>query len=952
VDAFSPSVAGRIPVSGATSRFASVKFSYQLNDEGSSVMSNWLEIDASGDSVPELIHNHSGSVSVTQTLPLSQGAYQWRVRALDAHRNELVSAWYPLTVDTNVQDLTVKIYGFYPSKVCVGDVVTVVGKNFGAVQGTSSITFGGVAPTAILSWNDTQIQAVFPPGGAGAVSVSKVPPVQVPFATAWASSTNGAGGSPLFAIDNNDGSRWESLASDPQSLTCDFGKVTNFNRITINWESSYSANMEIRVSVDGSFWKTVYTGLNPVGKPNNWKQTIMLPPTEARYVMMYGVDRVIPYGHSIFELKAFQADDYTTSSNIKIFKPQIVDFNPKSAFSGTVLSIAGQDFGPSQGTGNVRIGGKNATVLSWSDSLITVEIPAKGTGEVTVTDRGGSIATTGGDFVTRDYPAVIASASSGVADAGSDGNLDTRWETAAADGDPQWLALNLGEAKSINRVIIDWETASAQVWDIQVQTNLLAMDTNSSAWITVSHSSNDISAQHRVTTNIFPTQNVKFLRMYGHSRTTGYGYSIWEMTARYAEPGIFTALLPPPTAPDNLLPVNDALFSTSSVDLQWHPTMAVGGTNLDYFVVQVSETPAMASPQSFVVHGTNTNLSSLADGLWYWRVKAVDVLGNIGTNSPVRSFKVDTTTPVVSLLSPASNAKLYQMTQDLRWSSSDAVSGIMSNWLSVDTNCDFVEDQRFSLPGTVQNLTFGDFRNGTNLWRVETKDFAGWTALSGWRRIIIDTNFSVLLGNLTVDDGIHKETDKLLNTAASLLFQVDLTEITPITSMTLCYAFGKIPTLGTNDGKIFFQRSGSVWRGKLESSRFAGKTGEMQALLMLNGRMFGKSLTAVPWVFNLVGVPEQADARGVTLYNNMITRDEGKSVFFGTDLKEKANVTVAVRDITGRLLRTLVSEERNPGVYLDQWDLTDAKGERVAPGLYIVLVKKGKETVSKKVLVK
>lgn len=952
VDASAPSVSARLPAAGTTIRYTTIRFSYLLSDAGSSVMSNWLELDSTGDSVADMSHNHSGVVSITQTLALSQGTYQWRVRALDANRNQLVSTWYPVTVNTNVQDLTVKIRGFSPSKVCVGDTVTVTGTNFGAVQGASVLMFGSVPAVTVLSWNDTQIQALFPAGGTGAVSVSKQAPLQVPFTTAWATSTNGVGGNPLFAIDNNDGSRWESLAADPQSLTCDFGKLTNFNRITINWESSYSANMELRVSADGSVWKTIYTGLNPVGKPNNWKQTIMLPPTEARYVMMYGVDRVIPYGHSIFELKAFQADDYTTSSNITIFKPKIADFNPKTAFSGTTLSITGQDFGPIQGTGSVSVGGKNATILSWSDGLITVEIPARSTGEVTMTDRGGSVATTSGDFVIVDHPTVIASASAGGAGAGSDGNVASRWETAAVDGDPQWLALNLGAPRNINRVVINWETASARVWDIQVQTNLLAMDTNYSAWTTVSHASNDLSMQNRITTNAFPVQNVKFVRMYAYSRTTLYGYSIWEMTARYAESGLFTALLPPPTAPINLVPAQSAIFSVPNVDLQWHPTMAVGGTNLDHFVVQVSTSPTMAAPNNIVVFGTNTNLSALADGLWYWRVKAVDILGNVGTNSPIRSFRIDTTPPTVSLLSPASNTKLYQMSQDLVWYPADLGSGIMSNWVSVDTNCDSVADQRIPLAGTVQNLTFANFRNSTNRWQVETKDFAGWSAFSGWRSIVIDTNFNVLLGNLTADDGIHKDTEKVLNTAASLLFKVDLTEITPITSMTMFYAYGKIPSLGTNDGKIVFQRSGAVWRGKMESSRFAGKTGELQALLMLNGRMFGKNLAPIPWVFNLVGVTAQADAKGVTLYNNMIARDEGKSVFFGTELKERANVTVAVHDITGRLLRTLVSEERNPGVYLDQWDLTDADGERVAPGLYIVLVKKGNETVSKKVLVK
>jgi hypothetical protein len=51
-----------------------------------------------------------------------------------------------------------------PTSAAVGASVTITGTNFNTLQGSSTVTFNGIAATSISSWNPTQIVAVVPSG--------------------------------------------------------------------------------------------------------------------------------------------------------------------------------------------------------------------------------------------------------------------------------------------------------------------------------------------------------------------------------------------------------------------------------------------------------------------------------------------------------------------------------------------------------------------------------------------------------------------------------------------------------------------------------------------------------------------------------------------------------------------------------------------------------------------
>ena len=79
--------------------------------------------------------------------------------------------------------------------------------------------------------------------------------------TATATSGNDNAG---WAIDNNEGTRWEAPAGDfakseDVSWSLDLGSVQTFNTIQIKWEDAYSKSFVISVSENGQDYTDVVT---------------------------------------------------------------------------------------------------------------------------------------------------------------------------------------------------------------------------------------------------------------------------------------------------------------------------------------------------------------------------------------------------------------------------------------------------------------------------------------------------------------------------------------------------------------------------------------------------------------------------------------------------------------------------------------------------------------------
>jgi hypothetical protein len=111
----------------------------------------------------------------------------------------------------------------------------------------------------------------------------------------------------------------------------------------------------------------------------------------------------------------------------------------------------------------------------------------------------------------------------GTADKAVDGDNTTRWASAYADN--QWIQVDLGSPMAFNEVRIAWENAYAL--DFVVQTS-----PDGSTW-TDTKAVNNATAlgDSFVQTENFAAQTAQYLRIQGGRRATGYGISMWRLSA-------------------------------------------------------------------------------------------------------------------------------------------------------------------------------------------------------------------------------------------------------------------------------------------------------------------------------------------------------------------------------------------------------------------------------------
>ncbi len=97
----------------------------------------------------------------------------------------------------------------------------------------------------------------------------------------------------------------------------------------------------------------------------------------------------------------------------------------------------------------------------------------------------------------------------------NDGNYNTRW--ASDWSDPQWIQIDLGSVQTFTNVLLAWEAAHASGYQIQVSNN-------GSDWSTLYTTASGDGGFDLVPVS----GSGRYVRMYGTTRATGYGYSLWE----------------------------------------------------------------------------------------------------------------------------------------------------------------------------------------------------------------------------------------------------------------------------------------------------------------------------------------------------------------------------------------------------------------------------------------
>ena len=139
-------------------------------------------------------------------------------------------------------------------------------------------------------------------------------------------------------------------------------------------------------------------------------------------------------------------------------------------------------------------------------------------------------------------PVVVSSAERAdlLATYAADGNVKTRWSSAFSD--PQWIYVDLGAFYTIDRVVLNQETAYFKGYEIQVSDD-------AQNWVTVFSEGNGDGGVDVIN---FAPVNARYVRVLGLQRGTQWGYSLWEFevygASASAEPAVLTSLSVTPAA--------------------------------------------------------------------------------------------------------------------------------------------------------------------------------------------------------------------------------------------------------------------------------------------------------------------------------------------------------------------------------------------------------------------
>jgi len=312
--------------------------------------------------------------------------------------------------------------------------------------------------------------------------------------------------------------------------------------------------------------------------------------------------------------------------------------------------------------------------------------------------------------------------SGNTAAAAFDGDPGTRWESEFTD--PQWIYVDLGANNTVSGVKLNWETASAKAYKIQVSTN-------ASSWNDVYTQPNGLGGVENIS---FTPVTARYVRMSGTARNTVYGYSLWEFEV-YGQ----TTPLPPQVAAPVFTPAAGSYTTPQNVTI----SSSTSGATIKY--TTDGSTPTAASPTytgAINVATTTTikaiaikaDMSNSAVTTAAYTITAFKVL------SPINGQMITTTrTPLLSWEAKA-GAVRYEVwvnlsRTDYDWNASD-------NLLDRYTKVGEATGTSFTAPSLVDRWTYK--------WYVVAVDAAGNKTQSGIGQ------FSVYLPYLEqVADGVN-----------------------------------------------------------------------------------------------------------------------------------------------------------------------------------------------------
>jgi hypothetical protein len=265
-----------------------------------------------------------------------------------------------------------------------------------------------------------------------------------------------------------------------------------------------------------------------------------------------------------------------------------------------------------------------------------------------------------------------------------DANNTSRWGSTYNDN--QWLYVDLGRTTNITRVNLIWEIAYGRNFHLDVSNDA----TN---WTTITTVSNNTSHVNEIAL----TATGRYVRMYGVTRGTGYGFSLYEMQVL----GSYVAPLPVE------LTAFQAAAVGSAVNLTW--STASEKNNLGFEVQRSANGESFAKLAWVAGAGSSQNLRSYSyrdaaplSAMSYYRLKQVDADG-VASYSPVQTV----TRTVSAAITAYPNPTASQAT--IAWPATDAIA---TRWVLTNSLGQQVGAEALTAPNSF-SLDLSRYQAGT-----------------------------------------------------------------------------------------------------------------------------------------------------------------------------------------------------------------------------------------------
>ncbi len=185
-----------------------------------------------------------------------------------------------------------------------------------------------------------------------------------------------------------------------------------------------------------------------------------------------------------------------------------------------------------------------------------------------------------------------------------------------------------------------------------------------------------------------------------------------------------------PAVPVLLKPTDGKIITDSTPWLDWSD---VTDLTKVHYQLQVDDSADFGSPaySSTWVGGSGAVTPELAGGVYYWRVRAVDVAGNMSAWTSARTFTLETTVPPVPvLLGPVNGRIITDSTPWLDWSDVTDLTKVHYQ-IQVDDSADFGSPVYSSTwVGSSGATVTTELADGVYYWRVRAVDVVG--NVSAW----------------------------------------------------------------------------------------------------------------------------------------------------------------------------------------------------------------------------